>query len=58
MMGVAERAQPGFSAAAAQGDRWVGGFPIDVLKIDKSFVDGVGGASDDSALARRDSAVA
>jgi diguanylate cyclase (GGDEF)-like protein len=27
-------------------------FPIDVLKIDKSFVDGVGGASDDSALAR------
>jgi diguanylate cyclase (GGDEF)-like protein len=27
-------------------------FPIDVLKIDKSFVDGVGGVSDDSALAR------
>jgi EAL domain-containing protein (putative c-di-GMP-specific phosphodiesterase class I) len=27
-------------------------FPIDVLKIDKSFVDGLGGASDESALAR------
>ena len=27
-------------------------FPIDVLKIAKSFVDGLGGASDESALAR------
>lgn len=27
-------------------------FPIDVLKIAKSFVDELGGASDDSALAR------
>jgi diguanylate cyclase (GGDEF)-like protein/PAS domain S-box-containing protein len=27
-------------------------FPIDILKIDKSFVDGLGGAGSDSALAR------
>jgi EAL domain-containing protein (putative c-di-GMP-specific phosphodiesterase class I) len=32
--------------------QYLRGFPIDILKIAKSFVDGVAGASDDSALAR------
>jgi EAL domain-containing protein (putative c-di-GMP-specific phosphodiesterase class I) len=32
--------------------QYLRGFPIDILKIDKSFVDGVAGASDESALAR------
>ena len=32
--------------------QYLRGFPIDILKIAKSFVDGVSGASDDSALAR------
>ena len=32
--------------------QYLRGFPIDILKIAKSFVDGVAGASDESALAR------
>jgi diguanylate cyclase (GGDEF)-like protein len=32
--------------------QYLRGFPIDILKIAKSFVDGVSGASDESALAR------
>ena len=32
--------------------QYLRGFPIDILKIAKSFIDGVAGASDESALAR------
>jgi diguanylate cyclase (GGDEF)-like protein len=32
--------------------QYLRGFPMDILKIDKSFVEGVSGASDESALAR------
>jgi diguanylate cyclase (GGDEF)-like protein len=32
--------------------QYLRGFPIDILKIDKSFIEGVSGASDESALAR------